>query len=542
MMLAPEEQYDDIVGLVRAKARKNGSRTALRFPEGELSYDELDRESDRVAAGLLENGIHQGDRVACLIGNRPEFPLLWFGVAKSRAVFVPLNTALRGELLRYELADCRPAGVVVADELYPTYAEVSDWGGSPRLWITDPRGRDGAGKEGIGRFSELCASTSEVPHTPPDPWEPASILYTSGTTGRPKGAVLPHRRLANTPREIGLRAQLSPDSVLFTALPLYHCNAQEKTTLVALLNDLTAAFDDRFHASTFWETAGRVGATHVSLLTTMISILYKQPAKPTDQTHPVKVATASGTPLPIWRDFEARFGLRIIESYGMTECGCTTLMNPPGAVRLGSVGLPLGFVEARIVDDLDRPVPAGTRGELVVRPSTPFTMFLEYYGKPEKTVESWRNLWFHTGDVLRQDEDGYFYFIDRKADVIRRRGENLAPFDVEAALDQHPSVLESVVVGVPSELGEEDVKAFILLRPGMTVTPEALFDFAAQRLPAFMVPRYLEFVPEIPKTANQKAQRYMLRGHLTGREVDRTVGPPIRRPPPSRDADPLPPS
>jgi carnitine-CoA ligase len=534
-MLASDEHYEDIVGMLRAKAHRNGSRIALRFSDRSLSYEELERESDLLAAALADHGIQRGDRVACLIGNRPEFPLLWFAVAKRRAVFVPLNTALRGELLRYELADCQPKAVVIDRELYPNYSQVSDWGGSPSLWVIDRAGEEAETPGGSSGFSELRTSSSEVPVSPPDPWEPASILYTSGTTGRPKGVVLPHRRLINTPREVGLRARLNPDSVLFTALPLYHCNAQEKTTLVALLNDITAAFDDRFHASTFWETADRFGATHVALLTTMISILHKQPAKPTDRSHRVKVATASGTPLAIWKEFEARFGLTIIESYGMTECGCTTLMNPPQSVRLGSVGVPLGFVEARIVDEFDRPVPAGIRGELVVRPREPFTMFLEYYGKPEKTVESWRNLWYHTGDLLRQDEDGYFYFIDRKADVIRRRGENLAPYDVEAALDQHPAVLESVVVGVPSELGEEDVKAFVQLRTGATASAQELFEFASQRLPFFMVPRYLEFVPEIPKTANQKAQRYRLRGRLTGREVDRELA---RASPPERATRP----
>ncbi len=520
-MLTSEERYDDIVGLLRAKSRKNGSRTALRFLSGALSYEELDQLSDRVAAGLRAAGVQKGDRVACLVGNRPDFPLLWFGAAKARAVFVPLNTALYGDLLRYELADSRPSAVVVEHSLYSHYEPVADWGGAPTVWVVESANSETPLPSGTFPFSQLRESREIPPTEAPEPWEPASILYTSGTTGRPKGTVLPHRRLVNTPWEVGRRAALAPDSVLFTSLPLYHCNAQEKTTLVALLNDLTAVFDDRFHASSFWETAARFRATHAALLTTMITVLYKQPEKPTDRTHGVQVATASGTPRSIWKAFESRFGVRIIESYGMTECGCTTLMNPPGAIRPGSVGLPLDFVEAQIVDELDRPVPPGTGGELVVRPREPFTMFLEYYGKPEKTVEAWRNLWFHTGDLLRRDEDGYYYFIDRKGDVIRRRGENLAPYDVETVLNQHPAVLECVVVGVPSELGEEDVKAFVQLRPGTRASPEELFQFASSRLPFFMVPRYLEFVEEIPKTANQKAQRYRLRGRLTGREVDR---------------------
>jgi carnitine-CoA ligase len=519
-MLAADEQYSSIVGMVRSKAARNGSRIALQFLEGELSYSQLDKESDMVAAGLVRAGVRPGDRVACLLGNRREFPLLWFGVAKARAIFVPLNTALRGELLRYELDDCQPSAVIVEQSCIDAYANAARGTSRAPVWSVGPVSHDRDAQLKTFPFEELCASAGNVPGEEPAPSEPASILYTSGTTGHPKGVVLPHRRLVNTPREVGLRSALDPDSILFTVLPLYHCNAQEKTTLVALLNDLTAAIGDRFHASTFWDTASRFGATHVSLLTTMISILYKQPVKPVDRQHHVRIATASGTPASIWREFESRFGLRIIESYGMTECGCTTLMNLPTSVRVGSVGRPLGFVEAQIVDEHDRPVPPGTRGELVVRPRVPYSMFLEYRGKPESTVAAWRNLWFHTGDLLTQDSEGYFYFVDRKSDVIRRRGENLAPYDVESVLNRHPAVLESVVVGVPSELGEEDVKAFVQLREGSAATPEEIFQFAAERLPFFMVPRYLEFVLDIPKTANQKAQRFRLRGALTGREVE----------------------
>jgi len=530
-MLDPGEEYHDLVSLVRSKAKKNGERPALRFGGRTLTYRELDRESDRVANGLAAAGIAPGDRVAALLLNTAEFPILWFALGKRRATLVPLNTALKGEILRYELADSAPAGLVIDRRLWEPYSAVRDAVGIAREWVADPASGGEPLPKGARSLSDLVSDRPAEPLAAPAPSDPAAVLYTSGTTGPPKGAVVPHEKCLTTPREIGARSRLRSDSVLFTALPLFHCNAQEMTLLTALLHDLTAAFDERFHASTYWETAAGMGATHVSLLISMINVLFKQPAKTTDRTHTVRTALTAGTTREVWPEFEKRFDVTIIELYGMTECGCTTLMNPPNAIRVGSVGTPLGFVEADVVDDDDRPVPPGTRGELVVRPRAPFTMFLGYLGKPEKTVEAWRNLWFHTGDYVTRDADGYYYFVDRKKDVIRRRGENLAPYDVESVLNRHPAVFESVVVGVPAPLGEEDVKAFVQLKPDTRVDPKELFEFCAERLPFFMVPQVIEFLDEIPKTANQKSQRYLLRARTGGTEYDRDrLGVRLRKP------------
>jgi carnitine-CoA ligase len=525
------EAYHDLATLVRRKAERNGRQVAFRFSGREITYSDLDAESEQVANGLAAAGIGPGDRVGALLFNSPEFPLLWFGLAKRRAVLVPLNTALKGEILRYELADSAPRGLVIDRRLWDAYAPLRDGLAIPLEWVVpDPAGPADLPPRSRP-FASLPSREIAAPVPPPLPSDPASILYTSGTTGPPKGALIPHEKTLRTPLEIGQRSRLEPDSVLFTALPLFHCNAQEMTALTALSYDLTAAFDERFHASTFWETAAGMGATHVSLLISMINVLFKQPERPTDRTHRIRTALTAGATKAVWPQFERRFGLTIVELYGMTECGCTTLMNPPDAIRVGSVGTPLGFVEADVVDDEDRPVPVGTRGELVVRPRAPYTMFLGYVGKPEKTVEAWRNLWFHTGDYVTRDRDGYYYFVDRKKDVIRRRGENLAPYDVESVLNRHPSVFETVVVGVPSPLGEEDVKAFVQLKPGAASDAKGLFEFCVAELPFFMVPRFIEFIDEIPKTANQKSQRYVLRERKGGIEHDREkLGVTVRRP------------
>ncbi len=530
-MLDPSESIHDLATLVRSKARKNTTRVALRFPERALTYNELDRESDRVAGGLAAHGIGPGSRVACLLFNTPEFPILWFGLAKRNAILVPLNTGLKGEILRYELDDSQPQAIVVDQRLWEAYAGVRNTLSIAEEWLVPSVESDAGPPPAVKTWNELPRASGAAPLDPPQPWEPASILYTSGTTGPPKGAVIPHEKGIATAKEIGRRSRLSENSVLFTALPLFHCNAQEMTTLTALVNDLTAAYDERFSASRFWENAARMQATHVSLLISMVNVLFKQPEKNSDRTHGVRTALTAGATKQIWPEFERRFGVTIIELYGITECGCTTLMNPPEAIRVGSVGTPLGFVEADVVDDHDQPVPPGARGELIVRPRFPFTMFSGYYRKPEQTVEAWRNLWFHTGDYVTRDTEGYCYFVDRKKDVIRRRGENLAPYDVESVLNRHPAVFETVVVGVPSPLGEEDVKAFVQLKPGATLDAKTLFEYAADHLPFFMVPQVIEFVEEIPKTANQKAQRFVLRDRRGGVEYDRDrLGILLRRP------------
>jgi carnitine-CoA ligase len=529
VVLEPAEEYHDLASLVREKARKNGNRPALRFAGRDISYADLDRETDVAARRLAAAGLREGSKVALSLFNCPEFLFLWLGASKLGAVAVPLNTALKGEILRYELDDSQASAIVVDGRLLETLAPALKQVPIEHVWtVGEPGGSFGLDPR-IASWGSL-AGVEIAPHIPA-PWDPAAILYTSGTTGPPKGAVIPHEKYSITPREIAARSRLRPDSVLFTALPLFHCNAQEMTTLVALQNDLVAAYDERFRARSYWETAAAFGATHVSLLISMINVLYKQPSNDSDRSHTVRTALTAGTSRDIWRPFEERFGLTIIELYGMTECGCTTLMNPPDRIRVGSVGTPLGFVEAQVVDDQDAPVPDGSRGELVVRPRSPYSMFLEYHRKPEQTVSAWRNLWFHTGDYVTRDAEGYYYFVDRKKDIIRRRGENLAPYDVETVVNQHPAVFESVVIGVPSPLGEEDVKAFVLLRPGCELLPEELFRFCADRLPFFMVPRYLEFVDEIPKTANQKAQRYLLRQRPAGQQHDReAMGLRIRPP------------
>ncbi|MCI4367493.1 MAG: AMP-binding protein, partial [Thermoplasmata archaeon] len=305
-MLDPGEEYHDLATLIRGKARKNGDAEALVFGTTRLSYRALDERTDRVAAGLRRVGIRPGERVGAFLFNTPEFVELWFALAKMRAVLVPLNTGLKGEILRYEIADSAPTGLLLDRRLAPAFNAVRASLEIPHLFTT---GAAGSGEvQGSEEWSTVAAEIPGASERAPSPEDPAAILYTSGTTGPPKGALIPHEKYLRTPREIGLRSRLSRGSRLFTALPLFHCNAQEMTAITALLHDLSASFDERFSASGFWESAARNRATHVSLLIAMINVLFKQPERPSDLGHGVKVALTAGTTAALWPEFERRFG------------------------------------------------------------------------------------------------------------------------------------------------------------------------------------------------------------------------------------------
>ncbi len=459
-MLDPGEEYHDLASLIRAKARKNGGRPALAFSGRTLSYEELDRETDRVAGGLARAGLARGDRLAALLFNTPEFPLLWFGAAKQGIVLVPLNTALKGEILRYELVDSAPRAVVVDRRLWSAYAPLRDGLQIPMEYVAGPPGDSPEAPSGVRQFEELADAPPAPAAPPPGPSDPASILYTSGTTGPPKGAIIPHEKLLTTPREIAARSRLSPESVLFTALPLFHCNAQEMTTVTALLHDLSAAYDERFRASNYWEIAARFGATHVSLLISMINVLYKQAEKPSDRTHRVRTALTAGATREVWPLFEQRFGVSIVELYGMTECSGPATTNLPGQNQIGSVGMPFPGMEIGVAED----------GEVLIRGGH---VAAGYYRNPEATAETFtRDGWIRTGDLGQLDREGRLSIVGRKKEIIiTAGGKNVAPSAIEAQLKQHPLIGSACVVGD----GRRYLSALI------TLAAEAAPDWAASQ-------------------------------------------------------------
>jgi len=349
------------------------------------------------------------------------------------------------------------------------------------------------------------------------PGDTLVILYTSGTTGPAKGVCCPHAQLYRFGLNVVELLEIDERDVLYTCLPLFHTNALN-CFFQALVSGATYCLDSRFSASRFFRRAIDAGATVTYLLGAMVPILLKQPVRPEEREHRIRVGNGNAPPAEIDREMRERFGFGIAECYASTEAGCA-LGASLQEQRLGAMGRPMPGYEARVVDDHDGDLPDGTSGELVLRASHPFSMATGYYRMPEKTVEAWRNLWFHTGDRVVRDPDGYLSFVDRMTDSLRRRGENISSFEVEQVLLGHAGVSAAAVYGVPSELGEDEVMATVVPREGAELTPEELIQFCVPQLAYFAIPRYLEIVEELPLTENGKVKKFVLRERGVGPET-----------------------
>jgi crotonobetaine/carnitine-CoA ligase len=472
-----------------------------------LTYTDTLATAAGYAGALAGVGVKAGDRVAIMCGNRPEMLLTFLGCAWLGAIAVPINTASRGAQLAHILGNCGARLLVIERELMPVLAALDRSGiAVEALWLV---GQGVAGDP--PRFKSAPFPDPGV-HVPPHPVEPGdtlAILYTSGTTGLSKGVCCPHAQYfwwgVYTSRLLGIRE----NDVLLTTLPLFHTNALN-SFYQALLNGATLIVEPRFSASAFMPALARHEATVTYVLGAMVPILLAQAPGDADRGHHIRVALAPAVPAHFHRQFTERFGIGLVDGYGSTETNC--IMGAPlSEQRPGAMGRLLSGFAARVVDAHDNEVADGEAGELVLRADEPFAFATGYFGMPEQTVEAWRNLWFHTGDRVVREGDGYYRFIDRMKDAIRRRGENISSFEVEQVLVSHPQVENAAVFPVRSELAEEEVMAALVLRPGAQISYAELLDFCQPRMPYFAVPRYLQFVDALPVTENGKVTKYKLR-------------------------------
>lgn len=500
--------------MLARQAERFGDRPFVTFAGDTWSFRNAAAAAAHSAASLTQAGVRRGDRVALICSNRLEFLEVMLGCSWIGAVIVPINVASRGPQLQHILSNSAASLLIVEDDLLGNLAHLDPSKTAlQNIWVIGEPSKSLVGGVPVAQMPAGRDAVSAVELRPSDLF---AILYTSGTTGPSKGVCCPHAQYYwwafNSRRALQLRDQ----DVLSTTLPLFHNNALN-TFYQALLLGARMRLEKRFSASSFFSDLASCQATVTYLLGAMVPILLSRPPSAADRDHKVRVALAPGVPARFHAEFVERTGIRLVEGWGSTETnfviGTTADRQRPGLIGPVQPGF-----QARVVDDEDNEMPDGEPGELVVRADAPFAFATGYFAEPEKTVEAWRNLWFHTGDRVIRDKDGYFRFVDRLKDAIRRRGENVSSFEVEQVLLSHAAVANAAVYPVRSVLAEDEVMASVVLHSGHRITELELIKFAEPRLPYFAVPRFLEFVDTLPMTESGKVQKYKLtkRGRQPG--------------------------
>ncbi len=515
---------------LRDQAARHPDKVFLRFEDGPaLTYAETLEVSLRMAAGLRELGVQRGGRVVLMMENAPELVLAWFGTNLLGAVEVPVNTANRGAALIHVLNNSGATVALVDEDLLPALEGVADRLDHLRFVVSPSGGSRVPGTRGIS-IRELSSGPPLAEEVEVGYRDVGAIMYTSGTTGPAKGVLMPHAHMFHFANQVVQQLRVRADDVFYVCLPLFHANAQLMQVYCTLIAGGQVHLAPRFSATEWLAQVRSSGATVSSLLGVMAQFIHAQPPSEQDRGHRLTRMVTIPMPAGIAESFEERFAVTCVEAYGMTEI-CLPLYRPiDEPLRPGSCGRVLeDEFEVRIVDpETDEELPPGEVGEIVVRPLIPYTTFLGYHQMPERTVEAWRNLWFHTGDAGSRDEHGYFSFADRTKDRIRRRGENITTYDIELALQSFPGVREAAVVAVPAQEGEDEIKAFLVTDGEIDL--RALVRHCVGNLPYFSVPRYLECVDELPKTANAKVLKRELRGRPPVAEWDRlAVGMKVTR-------------
>ena len=496
-----------ISALLDRRAADDPDFVFARIGERTVTVGALASAVNQAANGFAAFGIRRGDRVPVMLANHLDHVVTFFALLKLGACMVPVNVHLRGEGLSFILEQSQARFLIIdgsfAEAVDPLLASLAP---ATQIW----RDRPGVGVD-LSDILHHCDQTERPSCVEPD--DIVTISFTSGTTGLPKGVTVTDRMLRCCGHAASRLTDLRPGDIFYSWEPLYHIGGSE-VLVMGVQNPITLAMVERFSVSRFWRDARAFGATHIHFLGGVLGLLLKEPPRGDDREHPVRFAWGGGCPVDVWRAFEERFGVPIRECYGMTETSSFTTQNRDG--KVGSVGKPLPWFEVRIVDDAGCALSAGQRGEIHVREKIPGLITKGYFNNPEATAAILRDGWLLTGDVGYFDEDGDFYFIGRKKDSIRRRGENITAFEVERIANEHPAVAESAVVGVRNEISDEDVKIFLRLKSGASLAPLDFIHWAETRMARFQVPRYIAFVAEFTKTPTERIRKELLARDCAG--------------------------
>lgn len=518
----PRDQWSLPV-VLEHQAEVRADRPFLQWTDaGEIhTFAQVNAIANRLARGFARQGVKKGDFVVLFLPNCIEYVFAWFALAKLGAIEVTVGNDYKGEFLRHQASLSKGAIVLTTPALAPRLAQIEEQLAHIQKCILVDDGEPAEEEArferiAVSRFEELYEDDASNLGIPVGPRDLSSVLFTSGTTGLSKGVLMSHSHFYFFAEEDVQLTRLTQDDTYSTAFPLFHGNAQFLTVYPCLIAGARCVLYRRFSASDFFGRIRRSGTTVCNLLGATMSFILAQPARADDKDH--KLARVYAAPLApdLAAKFVDRFGDIVwVDGFGQTEIS-NVFQTPWKAERpAGASGVLMDqFFEVRLVDpETDEDVPEGEIGELLVRHKLPNIMTDGYLGMPEKTVETWRNLWFHTGDALRRDEKGWYYFVDRVKDALRRRGENISSFEVESVVRSHPAVAECAVVAAKAdEAGSEDeVKAFVVLNAGASLDYDDLMAWCDARMPVYMVPRYVEVIADLPQTPSQKVQKKVLR-------------------------------
>ncbi len=502
----------DLNALLDRTVANQPEAPALVYEGKSFTYGELYRQVLAFAGALQRLGIRKGDRVAVMLPNIPEFPLVYFGILRLGAVVVPINTMFRSREIHYILEDSESRAVVTwEDALQEVGPAMEDLEACEHLIALGENLPEGV----LNLRALLEESSSEVPEKAVSPEDPAVILYTSGTTGRPKGAILTHKNLCSNASAAALIGALTSRDISLGVLPFYHSFGQTVSMNAVFCSGGKIVLIPHFTPQAVFENIEREKVTIFAAVPTMLKMMVDFEGPVADLSS-VRWLLSGGAKLEraLLEAFERKFGLPVHEGYGLTEASPVVTFNPQGFDRKpGSVGIPLRDIEVRIVDENGEELLPGEEGEIVVRGPN---VMKGYLNRPEATKEILRDGWLYTGDIGYTDEEGYLYIVDRKGDMIIKGGFNVYPREIEELLSHHPSIQEVAVIGVPDPVQGEEVKAYVVLQPEARASSNELIEYCMSQIAKYKCPKYISFVQSLPKNSLGRVQKHLLkRGKLT---------------------------